>query len=1619
MLRHDDHVVDYVDDYLHDLLEADDARYVRRHCDFCPICGLAMEQARQRLALVQSGPPSEPSQELIARTVARVKDRVEWGSRMRKIAWRSFAGAMVAAVLIIGMCHLYYLNLSPTPYDLRVVAQSEMLSDTEASLRAVLVRDAGATPVAGAKVNIDLLDPGTKNVVHLASFTTDRLGTGQPRFRLPAWQDGKYELRITATPSGTTEHITRSIKLQRSWKVMLSTDKPVYQPGQTIHVRALALRRPDLKPVVGQETVFSLVDPKGNVLFKHRSPTSKFGITSADCELADEILEGAYEIRCTIGDVESKSTVEVKRYVLPKFNIALDLDQPYYQPGQRMNLTVRSAYFFGKPVADAAVEATLRGASGDQAGAGPFWRLPAAETYTVKTDARGQARLALMVPAQLLGREQDSGDARVWLEVLVRDTAGQEQRRTISRVVTGKPLRIEVIPESGQLVQGVPNTVYLLTTYADGRPAKARVAISGLDHELQTSDLGAASFELTPKVAQMDLTARAVDAQGISATTQVSLKCGETQSTFAVRTDKAVYTGGQTMKLTILGGGSEPVFVDLIKDGQTLLTQTVEVAKGRGECQIDLPPEVSGTLQLSAYRIGEAGLPVHKTRVLFVQPAQQLKLDVAKDKQEYRPGDEAELRFTLRDAKGLATPGAISLAAVDEAVFSVLEQATGMERLFFALEQELLKPIYTIYGWSPDFSSTASPREKDELEQTLFSRASQAPRETKLTRRQLMERAAQILGEDVRDASLGPDGADDDRPVDAAELGQMLRDTSLDAEQRQMILAGGTGYGIVAASHPEQERRISLRRHWGVDVAETAWGVLGVIVGVVLVGWILFSVRIPLLTCLLMLFLLGLLVSIMLPSLNASKERANRVKVASNLRQIGEVLELTHAPPGFGGDPTKSLSPRIRQWFPETLLWRPELITDERGEASLPVSLADSITTWRLSASAVAADGRLGGLQSSIRVFQPFFVDINLPVALTRGDEIAIPVVVYNYLDRPQSVELTLDNAGNGFELLDVPNKRIDLVPGDVKATSYRLRFGKVGRQQIQITARGNSVADAIRRDVEVLPDGRRIERVVNGSLSQPAQLDLSLPADAIEGSARLIVKIHPSTFSQVVEGLDGIFQMPYGCFEQTSSTTYPNIMALSYLRRTGKTVPAVEAKAKQYINLGYQRLVGFEVSGGGFDWFGQSPANVLLTAYGLMEFQDMADVHDVDSKLIDRTRAWLMSRRSANGSWPADAHMIHDGLSDSVLRGADPNLATTAYVAWAVFGTNPDTTDAVPTLAYLRGQQPASIADPYIVAVLANALLAMDPTGRDAAPALNRLQQLKQSSPDGKLVWWDQPANSRTAFCSAGRSSSVETTALATLAMVQSKLDPATVRSALAWLIEQKDANGTWQSTHATVLALKALLAGTGKPLGADAARRIQVTLGDVAAKDIVIPADQAEVMQQLDLSSQLRPGANRLALRDVTDSASGYQVTFRYHVPGSDPNPAQQPLAIDLTYDKTDIEVGQTMTARLTITNRMTQTAPMVMLDLPIPAGFAVETDDLQKLVSSGVAARYQLTPRTVIVYLRSLRPDAPLQAAYRLKATMPVQITVPPARVYEYYDPQRQGTSAPQALKARPAA
>lgn len=400
-----------------------------------------------------------------------------------------------------------------------------------------------------------------------------------------------------------------------------------------------------------------------------------------------------------------------------------------------------------------------------------------------------------------------------------------------------------------------------------------------------------------------------------------------------------------------------------------------------------------------------------------------------------------------------------------------------------------------------------------------------------------------------------------------------------------------------------------------------------------------------------------------------------------------------------------------------------------------------------------------------------------------------------------------------------------------------------------------------------------------------------------------------------------------------------------------------------------------------------------------------------LDANLIERPRNWLLSKREADGSWAPDNHRMEFG--QPMEHGELARLASTAYVAWAVYGSKADSAGARSTLDFLLNYRASDIKDPYLLALTANALLVLDPTGKEAAPYVERLEFLKSTSEDGKFVWWSQEPMGRTVFYGAGVGSQVEATALAILALAQTKAHPGTMRNALAWLASKKDPLGMWYSTQATVLAFKAVLAGTRAP-ASEAERHITVKLGDQFQEEISILPGQAEVVKQVELTGHLKSGANRLTVKESTDTAAGYQVTFRYHASDDKPPAGPEQLAIKLDYDRKNVAVNDMVKVTAHVRNQMPQDAAMVMLELPIPAGFAPQLEDFTTLVAKDTPepgkpiARFQVLPGKVLVYLRGLPTGQPLQLTYHLRAEMPVKITAAGARVYEYYAPERQGSS-----------
>jgi hypothetical protein len=241
--------------------------------------------------------------------------------------------------------------------------------------------------------------------------------------------------------------------------------------------------------------------------------------------------------------------------------------------------------------------------------------------------------------------------------------------------------------------------------------------------------------------------------------------------------------------------------------------------------------------------------------------------------------------------------------------------------------------------------------------------------------------------------------------------------------------------------------------------------------------------------------------------------------------------------PGARDDTTGPAEPpRLRQFFPETLYWNPEVVTDETGQAQLEIPMADSITTWRLTALASSQDGRLGFTTQGVRVFQDFFVDVDLPLSLTQGDEISIPIGVFNYLPQAQAVRLVVEPEP-WFELLGEAEQTLTIAANDIEVVYFPIRVRNpstgsgysFGRQGFQVTAWGEKMSDAVRREVRVVPNGQEVRLTDSDWLRASKEIALTLPPDIVPRTAQVEVKIYTGALAQVVEGLEKILRLPHG----------------------------------------------------------------------------------------------------------------------------------------------------------------------------------------------------------------------------------------------------------------------------------------------------------------------------------------------------------------------------------------------------------------------------------------------------------------------------------------------------------
>jgi hypothetical protein len=1571
--------------------------------------------------------------------------------------------------------------------------------------------------------------------------TTDASGTVVAIVEAPLEaSSGDWDLLAEVVGPLGEQRIVHRLAVAPQVRLSLASDRSRYRPGQTMHL--VAHLRGAHSPG-GQAVAFSVADPRGNLVCATEAATAGTGVAYADCPLAAQVHLGEYRIAASAaGQASARQSVRVEQSPQAAAHaprVHLTAGEPFYAPGERVAVSLHATTSWGAPLDGARVEvsislqgkpvmATLRGTTGARG----------AYSFTLDNELLPERAFhggphLLQLAATVTGREGAAGEATTWLPA------------------AGQPILLYVDAESGTLVPGIENLLRVQAAYPDGRPAACTILARapGLAEPLRAqtflpgNSVASLSY-LPPDQPAIPLTLLARDGEGREARAHVALPVEPGPARLLLRTDRASYASGETVRVEAWAVGIPPlwpegtlpaVYLDLEGEGEVgggwsaPLEGHTPLAQGPAVFEIPLPRGFPpGTLTLRAHLLAGPGISpsareilVSDTRQVQVGPEDGLRVEVRSDRSAYAPGDKAAFAVRVLDAEGEGEQSVLSVALLPhDAVPATFGPAGagGADRLepaFDIARSDVLSRPHPVPALvQRQFESVAALRR---VRREALSAATARVVWALLGLAVLAWVAVLALavrtrgeGRALRDwdrgtlagllllplalgsalplalaghALFGPGAA---IVLGIAWLGLWLSllilvDRRRDAWTALLWAATSGALALIAGLGHALGQGATLRAGqgaglWLSPLVLMLAGLMGLVLAHYFAGVTLARGGERRGAAALWGAALALLVTL------AGLASAPAAAAAWAVREVDAAAALEKAArfpeteatgtPGTSQLPVPAeppaahpgeVAPPAVRWAPgkqriengslfpqpgaETVFWLPAAITDARGQTTLQVPLPrrgmEGQSAWRLAVQAVGKGGRSGHAQLPLKVSQPLWIEASLPGALTVGDELDLPVRVYNALPISQSITLTA--AGAPWYNLRVRGSDVQTltVPGhDVGSVVLPLRVREWGRQQLELAAQGEQGQDARALEVEIAPDGWRTSRAYDGWLERAVETPAGpepqdagqepevthwkfrVPWSAIRGTDQITVSLYTGPQDVFVEAQAALDPL-------APSPSLGGLLAAHRARWLGREPEPGEAQQV------YQQLLAHEAPEGGFGARPGAPPDLYHTAEALAALRELAawvpragegvaGEGDQDD-ILDRSAAWLWSVQSAQGTWLAAGPATWERLPR-------PELPTTAFVAWSLieagYADAPQVRLAVEHLArYLDQAQ-----DPYVLALIANALLAYDERTGIAAEtaaaipaaqaALERLGERVEldSGWEGDLAYW--AGEIETWAGSSGEAAAVQRTALAVLALLRGDHDPDLAERGVRWLGSQRGAAGHWDASgapdaaQANWLALRALHLAGLQGEAPHVAARVYVAVDEIEAPPATMRGEGSRGPVQLAFET-LSKGYNDIALSIDGQGKVPYRIVGTYVLPWREWAPAapeEESVSLALAYDRTTVRAGEWITASVTVTpsralvtpnlagvvTEEPRVVPALALELGLPPGLHVEEGDWQTLIEEGIVDEYRRDGQMMLVSLANLPADEAYRFTYRLRALYPLSVQTPPSRAYAPADP-----------------
>ncbi|MDR3023569.1 TonB-dependent receptor plug domain-containing protein [Chryseobacterium sp.] len=663
----------------------------------------------------------------------------------------------------------------------------------------------------------------------------------------------------------------------------------------------------------------------------------------------------------------------------------------------------------------------------------------------------------------------------------------------------------------------------------------------------------------------------------------------------------------------------------------------------------------------------------------------------------------------------------------------------------------------------------------------------------------------------------------------------------------------------------------------------------------------------------------------------------------------------------------KTTNTSYRFDYREALYWNPVVETDKNGKAKVEFYNSDANSTFRIMTEGIAASGLVGNDETAYAAQSLISIDAKIPQYLTRTDQMTIPVVIKN--NSSEIRKMTMDVIVPNHVKLISSDSLITLKPLESGRLFVKIQTDEIVDSNIQFTIRSGDFRETMILPFKVEEKGFPHQfSIIN---NKTEDIKINIP-DYINGSLFSSYYVFENTALQMFADIDQLKREPYGCFEQLSSTVYPNIFILDYLKSSKKIDAATENQIIKSLKKGFHKMLSHKNKDGGFGYFSSEESDVALSAFALLEFTDLKKYVNPDAKLFQGLSSFILSKKNANGLF--EVRKPYESKKDFSEYSWSRNM----YVVYALskLGFKNEIEDSFTVMM----KRALATKDSYQLALLANtaAHLGKQKEYDDLMKILD--QQYEAKNIKSKITFTG----------SWGRSADAETLSLYIMALQkEEKLNQLKIAEAADQLINFNGYYG-FGSTQATTLAIQALSEFFSKNEKLYGAERPVITI------------NKANTYPNISLSSAYKAGENKISIHYPAKNGLPYKLEYQYYTLQA-PESKDIPVMMETKLKSAVSRVGETNRMTVTVKNKINGQLPMTIAKIGIPAGLTLQNALLKDLIDKKQISYYEIFDNYLVLYWEHFNAEETKTINLDLKVEFAGTYTGKSSNVYLYYMPE----------------